>query len=86
MYVILVYDVAEERVGKMPRILRKYLKHVQRSVFEGNITTSNLEMMKKELLKVMDISEDSVRLYILRSENAFHSEVIGVNTLSSNIL
>ena len=38
MYVILVYDINQKQVGRALKICRKYLMHVQKSVFEGNIT------------------------------------------------
>ena len=46
MYVILVYDCSEKRVGKMLKLYRKYLNWIQNSVFEGEIT----EVKLKELL------------------------------------
>ena len=38
MYVILVYDVGEERVGKVCKYLRRYLPRIQNSVFEGELS------------------------------------------------
>ena len=35
MYVILVYDFGERRVGKMLKLCRRYLNWIQNSVFEG---------------------------------------------------
>ena len=46
MYLILVYDIGEKRVGKMLKLCRKYLNWIQNSVFEGEIT----EVKLKELL------------------------------------
>lgn len=34
MYIILTYDVGSKRVEKVLKICRKYLVHVQKSVFE----------------------------------------------------
>ena len=57
MYVILVYDVGEKRVGKMLRLVRKYLSWIQNSVFEGEIPGAtprdcgNCEDMDLELAK-----------------------------------
>ena len=34
MYVILVYDIGEKRVGKMLKLCRQYLNWIQNSVFE----------------------------------------------------
>ena len=38
MYVICTYDVAEKRCVKVMKVLRKYMFHVQNSVFEGELT------------------------------------------------
>jgi len=43
MYVILVYDCGEKRVGKMLKLCRKYLNWIQNSVFEGEITDVKLK-------------------------------------------
>ncbi len=51
MYVILTYDVKEVRVSKAMKICRKYLTHVQRSVFEGWLTESTLKRLKRDLEK-----------------------------------
>ena len=47
MFVILTYDIGAKRVSKIMKICRKYLLHVQRSVFEGNITRSSFEETEK---------------------------------------
>lgn len=38
MFVILVYDINIKRNKKVLKICRRYLNHVQKSVFEGVIT------------------------------------------------
>ena len=43
MYVILVYDIGEKRVGKILKLCRKYLNWIQNSVFEGEITDVKLK-------------------------------------------
>lgn len=35
MFIILSYDINKKRVGKILKICRKYLVHVQKSVFEA---------------------------------------------------
>lgn len=74
---ILTYDFNEKRVQKALKICRKYLKWVQNSVFEGNITLSKLEILKDELSNIMDKNEDSVRIYILKDERFVNKEMIG---------
>ncbi len=53
MYIILVYDVDKKRCGKMLRLCRKYLHHIQNSVFEGEITEGKLEELKIKAKKIM---------------------------------
>lgn len=48
MYVILVYDISLEDKGarvlnRVFKICKKYLSHVQKSVFEGEITPAKLK-------------------------------------------
>jgi len=50
----MVYDVGEKRVAKVLKISRKYLYWVQNSVFEGEISESNLRRLKHELKKVIN--------------------------------
>lgn len=58
MFVILVYDVNSSRCAKVMKICKKYLHHVQRSVFEGMITESKLKGMRQELER--NITSDAV--------------------------
>ncbi len=74
----MTYDFNEKRVQKALKICRRYLKWVQNSVFEGEITFSKLEILKRELKDVMNEEEDSVRIYILKSEKYVEKIVIGV--------
>lgn len=46
---------------------KKYLSHVQKSVFEGEITPAKLAALKKELKKW--IREDKDSLIVFRSSN-----------------
>ncbi|MDX5477648.1 MAG: CRISPR-associated endonuclease Cas2 [Cyclobacteriaceae bacterium] len=77
MYIILVYDIGEKRVGKMLKLCRKYLNWIQNSVFEGEIT----EVKYKELIihakKIMKIEEDSLIVFKSREDKWLDKEVIG---------
>ena len=63
MYFIVTYDVGEERLNKVRKILRKYFIWVQNSVFEGEISEAKLEKCIYELKSVMDENYDSVYFY-----------------------
>lgn len=86
MYVILVYDINQKRVGKALKICRKYLMHIQKSVFEGNITELKLRALKEELSHLIDAQVDSVIIYHLDSVKYTKKEQIGVVQSTSNII
>jgi len=78
MYVLLVYDIGEDRVAKVLRSCRCYLNWVQNSVFEGEITKGKLKELMGKLKKIIDKKEDSILVYRLPNENVFKKEVIGL--------
>jgi CRISPR-associated protein Cas2 len=63
MFVILSYDMRQERVAKARKIVKKYLRPVQRSVFEGHLSQSKLGHLKRELETLIRPEEDGVRIY-----------------------
>ena len=71
MKVILVYDVAtddpssQRRLRNLLKVARKYLHHVQKSVFEGELSEAQIENLKVQLLEYADEEKDSVILYTL---------------------
>jgi len=77
MYVILVYDVGEKRVGKMLKLCRRYLHWIQNSVFEGEITPVKLKELLAVAKKVMDMECDSIIVFKSREEKWLDKEVMG---------
>jgi len=67
VFVIMVYDIKEERVNKVLKISRKYLNWIQNSVLEGELTNAQLEKLKAELRDVIDEEQDSIIFYKLRT-------------------
>ena len=52
MYVVLVYDISQEKNGasrwsRIFKICKKYLSHIQDSVFEGELSNEQLERFKQ---------------------------------------
>ena len=86
MYVLLSYDIASKRGGKALKTCRKYLRHVQKSVFEGTITGAKLEKLKRELARIVVPGEDSVRIYRLDSPRYLLLDEIGVSADRSTVL
>ncbi|HNX17321.1 MAG TPA: CRISPR-associated endonuclease Cas2 [Methanoregula sp.] len=69
MYVIIVYDISVERVAKVCNFLRRYLVWVQNSVFEGELTDRQFTDVEYGLKKIIKKDKDSVRFYIIRSQD-----------------
>ncbi len=77
MYVILVYDCGEKRVGKMLKLCRKYLNWIQNSVFEGEISEVKLKELSLKAEKIMDLETDSLIIFSSRSEKWLDKQIIG---------
>jgi len=86
MYLILVYDIREERVYKVLKIARKYLNWVQNSVLEGEISDAGLEKLKQELKEVINHDEDSVVFYLMRTMKYSSREVMGIQKGARDII
>jgi CRISPR-associated protein Cas2 len=76
MYVILVYDVNQKRVGKMLKLCRRYLHWIQNSVLEGEITEVKLRELLFEAKGIMTDS-DSLILFKSRDSKWLEKEVHG---------
>lgn len=78
MFIVLTYDIGVKRVAKVMKICRKYLVHVQKSVFEGNITETKLKKLKSELRKIIHSEDDSICIYEVEKLMNVQKEQIGV--------
>ncbi len=85
MYLIVTYDVAQERVAKVCHFLRRYLHWVQNSVFEGEVTRAQFMQIKKGLTDIINSKEDSIYFYILNSEKYVNKEILGQVRGSSDL-
>jgi len=77
MYVILVYDIEEKRVGKMLKLCRRYLNWVQNSVFEGELTDVKLQELLHEARAIMQVEKDSIIVFKSRQEKWLEKMVVG---------
>lgn len=77
MYIIAVYDIGEKRVGKMLKLMRRYLNWIQNSVFEGEITEVKLKQLVLEAKEIMDIEYDSLIFFKTRQEKWLEKQVVG---------
>lgn len=63
VYAIVVYDTAAKRNPRILRVCRQYLHHVQRSVFEGELSPAQLRRFQAAVEDVIDASYDQVLVY-----------------------
>lgn len=83
MYVILVYDInLEEKEGQKVlrnvfKICKKYLVHIQNSVFEGELLDSQEMKLKAELDRYIREEKDSVILFKSRTQKWLDKEFLG---------
>lgn len=78
MYIILVYDIGQKRVGKMLKLCRRYLNWIQNSVFEGEITEVKLKTLLVEAKEIMNKHEDSIIIFKSREERWLEKVVVGI--------
>lgn len=87
MNIILVYDIGENRVQKVHKLLKRYLNWVQNSVFEGELTEGKLEAMKLDIKDCIKAEEDSIIIYKLGSLKYTEREIIGIEkNVADNLL
>ena len=79
MYVVLVYDISQSENGqkrwsRVFKICKKYLSHIQNSVFEGEISKVQLVQLQQELKPYVDKDLDSVIIFKSRHERWLDKE------------
>ena len=83
MYVILVYDInLEEKEGQkilrnVFKICKKYLVHIQNSVFEGELLESQAMKLKIELDEYIRKEKDSVIIFKSRNQRWLEKQFLG---------
>lgn len=83
MYVILVYDInLEDKEGqkvlrRVFKTCKKYLVHIQNSVFEGELLESQALKLKSELNRWIREDKDSVIFFKSRSQRWLEKEFWG---------
>jgi CRISPR-associated protein Cas2 len=85
MYVILVYDIGEKRVGKMLKLCRQYLNWIQNSVFEGEISEVKLTELKSKAKKIMDVESDSLIIFSSEATKWMSKEIVGKERADTDV-
>ncbi|WIV11664.1 CRISPR-associated endonuclease Cas2 [Proteiniborus sp. MB09-C3] len=83
MYIVLMYDITMDEGGARVqrntfKICKKYLTHIQMSVFEGNLSELNLMKLKKELEQYIRDNKDSLIIFKSRDERWLTKEFLGL--------
>ena len=76
VYVVIVYDVRADRTRILLKFLRRYLTHVQNSVFEGQVTEGDLERIRNGIEERLEPGESTI-VYELSSEKLLDRTVFG---------
>ena len=80
MYIVLVYDVSKDENGRKRwchifKICKKYMTHIQNSVFEGELSKVQLIKMQKELAPYINNELDSVILFKSRQQKWVENKI-----------
>lgn len=85
MYIILVYDIMVDEENNGAKVLRnvfkickKYLNHIQNSVFEGELTQAQYFRLRLELQKIIREDKDSVIVFSQSSSKWLKKDFIGI--------
>jgi CRISPR-associated protein Cas2 len=78
MYVIMLYDVPAERTHIYRKLLRRRLKHLQNSVFFGELTDGQVTSMKNEIEDSLN-SDDEVVVFESTNPSAFDFTTFGAS-------
>ena len=82
MFICVSYDIVDDRRRtKLAKILTDYGHRVQKSVFECDLDDRRFLKMKREIEKLLNREEDSVRYYFLCGRCRRNIEVSGLGTL-----
>lgn len=91
MYIILVYDIViTDRYGarilnNIFKICKQYLTHIQKSVFEGELTETLLQELKYKINQYIRKDRDSVIIFEISNTKKLHKTILGIdNDKTSN--
>lgn len=82
-YAIIVYDVEADRTHKFLKYLRRYLEHVQNSVFEGELTAGKFKEVESTLEEMLKPGE-SVICYRMSAEEYVERSVFGEDPMEDD--
>jgi CRISPR-associated protein Cas2 len=82
MFLVVSYDVVDDRRRlKVAKALTDFGQRVQKSVFECDLDDQRFLALKKQIDKIIDHQEDSVRYYLICARCRRAIEVSGWGTV-----
>lgn len=82
-FTVICYDIVlDRRRVKVMKFLKGIGYHVQKSVFEAFLDSRQLEMVKRKLIKMIDLKTDSVRFYVLMENTPLRVHLLGQGEIS----
>lgn len=87
MLVLITYDIqtsdtaGRRRLAKVARLCVNFGQRVQASVFECSLDPTQLKLLQRDILKVIDINMDSIRFYNLGKNYKNRIEHFGAKPL-----
>ena len=72
--ILVIYDVADNKKRRrIVKLLESYGNRVQKSAFECDISQASVMEIERRALELIDVEEDSFRLYSMNSYNTLFS-------------
>lgn len=84
MELLVAYDVATDtkagrrRLRRVANVCVAHGQRVQKSVFECVLTDTQVERFTYKLLREIELTEDSLRIYRLREPRLAYTQIFGV--------
>lgn len=82
MFTVIAFDIVDDKVRyRVVKILRRYAKRVQKSVFESaSLGEKDFARMREQIERVIDPGVDAVRYYFLCRSCSPRTELSGIGS------
>jgi CRISPR-associated protein Cas2 len=78
MFMVISYDIPDDRRrARLATLLENYGQRVQYSVFECILTGRQLQELRRRMVPLLSLAEDSVRFYFLPKDVVAEIQVLG---------
>jgi CRISPR-associated protein Cas2 len=87
MFIVVSYDIPDDRRRtRLAKLMEGYGERVQYRVFECLLTRTQLRALRRRMLPLLNLREDSVRFYFLPQDAVAEIAVVGVGMVTSDAL